>query len=54
MLRFRVLYTKDGEEKVAPFHFDNISEARRARELYRNRGYINLRILVERTEDNQQ
>ena len=54
MLRFRVVYTKDGEEKVAPFHFDNIAEARRARELYKNRGYINISILVERIEDNKQ
>jgi len=54
MLRFRVVYTKDGQENVAPFHFDNIHEARRARDLYKNRGYLNISILVERREDNQQ
>ena len=53
MLEFRVLYIKDGVETIAPFTFDNIGEARRARELYKNRGYHSISILVKRTEDNQ-
>lgn len=52
MHHFRVTYVKDGKEVVAPFHFDNIYEARRARELYRNRGYLDVSILVKRNEDN--
>ena len=52
MLEFRVLYVKDGVETVVPFTFDNIAEARRARELYKNRGYHTISILVKRTEDN--
>ena len=52
MHHFRVTYVKDGEEVVAPFYFDNIHEARRARELYRNRGYLDISILVKRNEDN--
>jgi len=52
MHHFRITYVKDGEEVVAPFYFDNIHEARRARELYRNRGYLDISILVKRNEDN--
>tara|TARA_R110000737_G_scaffold36684_2_gene56309 strand:- start:6822 stop:6989 length:168 start_codon:yes stop_codon:yes gene_type:complete len=52
MLEFRVLYTKDGEEKVAPFIFSTIHEARQARKLYKDRGYYHISILVKRAEDN--
>lgn len=53
MLRFRVIYTKLGEEVVLPFHFDNIGEARQSRNLLKNRGYQDIKILVERKEDNE-
>lgn len=53
MLKFRIVYTKLGEEVVLPFHFDNIAEARQSRNLLNNRGYSNIRILVERKEDNE-
>lgn len=53
MKYFRVTYTNSyGEEKMAPFIFDNIEEARRARALYINRGYTNLSILVQDTSHN--
>jgi hypothetical protein len=48
MQYFRVTYiNKYGEEKMAPFVFDNIEEARRARSLYQNRGYHSISILVQ-------
>lgn len=53
MLKFRVIYTKLGEEVVLPFHFDNIADARQSRVLLINRQYKNVRILVERDEDNK-
>ena len=52
MLKFRIVYTKDGKEIVAPFHFDNIKDARQARRVYQDSGAINIAILVERAEDN--
>ena len=52
MLKFRIVYTKDGREIVAPFHFDNIQDARQARRVYKDSGAINIAILVERAEDN--
>lgn len=53
MTYFRVTYTNIyGEEKISPFIFDNIEEARRARALYINKGYTNLSILVQKTSDN--
>lgn len=52
MLKFRVIYTKLGEEVVLPFHFDKIEDARQSRTLLMNRQYKNVRILVERDEDN--
>lgn len=48
MQHFRVTYINtNGEEKIAPFVFDNIQEARRARSLYLNRGYHSISILVQ-------
>jgi len=52
MLKFRIVYTKDGKEIVAPFHFDNIQDARQARRVYQDSGAINIAIVVERAEDN--
>lgn len=52
MLKFRIVYTKDGKEIVAPFHFDNVQDARQARRVYQNSGAINIAIVVERAEDN--
>lgn len=53
MLIYRVLYRRLGEEVLIPFHFDNIAEARQSRNLLINRGYTNVRIVVERKEDNE-
>jgi len=48
MQHFRVTYINtNGEEKIAPFVFDNIQEARRARYLYASRGYHSISILVQ-------
>ena len=52
MLTYRVIYTKEGKEIVAPFQFSNIQEARQARKVYKDSGAINIAIVVERTEDN--
>ena len=52
MLKFRIVYTKDGKEIVAPFHFDNVQDARQARKVYQDSGAINISIVVERAEDN--
>jgi len=53
MKYFRLTYTNNyGEEKMAPFIFDNIEEARRARSLYQNRGYHSISILVQVTDHN--
>ena len=53
MKYFRVTYTNNyGEEKMAPFVFDNIEEARITRALYIKRGYTNLSILVQVTDNN--
>ncbi len=52
MLTFRIIYTKEGKEIVAPFQFSNIQEARQARKVYTDSGAINVAIVVERTEDN--
>lgn len=53
MLRYRIIYTKLGEEVVLPFHFSNIAEARQSRNLLKNRGYKNITIVVEKTEENE-
>ena len=52
MLTYRVIYTKEGKELVAPFIFSNLQEARQARKVYKDSGAINIAIVVERTEDN--
>lgn len=52
MINFRVTYKRNGEERIAPFIFSNISEARQARNLYTNRGYEDVSILAQRIEDN--
>ena len=47
MQYFKLKYTnKYGEQKESPFSFDNIEEARRARSLYKNRGYTDISINV--------
>jgi len=52
MLTYRVIYTKEGKELVAPFLFNNIQQARQAREVYKDSGAINIVIVVERAQDN--
>jgi len=52
MLTYRIIYTKEGKEIVAPFQFSNLQEARQARKIYKSSGAINIAIVVERTEDN--
>ena len=52
MLTYRVIYTKEGKELVAPFLFNNLQQARQAREVYKDSGAINIVIVVERAQDN--
>ncbi len=53
MINYRISYVNSyGEERIAPFVFSNIQEARRTRKLYQDRGNHSVSILAYRTEDN--
>lgn len=52
MLIYRIIYTKEGKEIVAPFQFSNLQEARQARKVYKDSGAVNITIVIERVEDN--
>lgn len=52
MLTYRIIYTKEGKEMVAPFQFSNLQEARQARRVYQDSGAIDIAIVIERAEDN--
>ncbi len=53
MIDYRISYVNSyGEERIAPFIFSNIAEARQTRKLYQEKGYHSISILAYRTEDN--
>lgn len=52
MIKYRVAYQKDGVDFLTPFIFDNIAEARQARNHFTESGRAGVHILCIRAEDN--